>query len=74
MFSQRARQMERKLKFPNVCDAEDIMGQMPGGESEKWKSNCLLESVGKESRKVGTEEGRANADGGRSEPMLVWRS
>lgn len=39
--------MEMKLKFPNVCDAEDIMGQMPGDECKIWKSNCLLESVGR---------------------------
>lgn len=51
--------MERKLKFPSVCDAEDIVGQMPGGELKTWKQNCLLASVEKEQRKVG-HGGRAS--------------
>lgn len=55
--------MEKLLKFPSVCDAEDIVGQMPGGESKRWKPNCLLASVEEESREVGA--------GGKGKPMLM---
>lgn len=49
LFFQIVRQIERKLEFFSVCDVEDIVGQMFGGEYKKQNLNCRLVSVEKES-------------------------